>query len=160
MNTYELIDPKLKDYYIKGTKAVSIIVAIIAIIFAIFSLFYDAAKVLLILFATIELFFLTTWNINKKKYGNKLLFNNDKVVIVNCKGKIIKELSFYSLNAIYTDIAFDEYPRYNYRKCLVLYSNTQPYKNMEYSSFWDNLDMVIIQNPSLIEMISEKKGLN
>lgn len=39
--------------------------------------------------------------------------------------------------------------------------NTQPYKNMEYSFFWDNVGMVIIQNPSLIEIVSEKiRGLH
>lgn len=156
MTTYELIDHQLKEHYIKGYKIVSIVGAIISMALAIFSLFYDAAKVFLIITAIIEVVFLTTWNINKRKYGSKLLFNNDKIIIVDYKEEKIKEWILQSLNAKHINVAFDEYPRHNYKKCLVLYDNTQPYENMEYSSFWDNVGMVIIQNPSLIEIVSEK----
>ena len=157
MNTYELIDCQLKNYYINGYKIVFIIVAIISMILAILSLFYDVALAFLIIAAPVDLIFLTTWNVNKRKYSSKLLLNDDKIIIFDYKGRKIKEWDLCLLNASYTSVAFDEYPKHNYRRCLILYNNSaQPYKNMEYSSFWNSSDMVIIQNPSLIEIINEK----
>ena len=52
-------------------------------------------------------------------------------------------------------IAFNEYPKFSYKNCLVLYSNIEPYENMEYRSYWNDPNIAIIQNPELIENINK-----
>lgn len=55
----------------------------------------------------------------------------------------------------YVKIAFDEYPRFNFKSGLILYLNFEPYEKMEYSVYWDELNIVIIQNAELIDNINK-----
>ena len=53
----------------------------------------------------------------------------------------------------YVNIAFDQYPRFGFKRCLVLYSDSEPYENMEYSSYWNDSSFVIIQKSETIEIL-------
>ena len=153
---YDLIDKSLKDYYIKAYKYVFIVVLVLSIALGVLSLFATFAMPLFILAVIVDLVFLFTWRRNIPKYGGKLSCGNKAITVYNHKGLKIKEFSIDITNHSYLKIAFDEYPRYSYKKCLVFYTNIEPYEKMEYSSYWNDSNIVIIQNPSLIEIINSR----
>lgn len=153
---YDLIDKSSKDYYIKAHKCGFIVMLVLSIALGVLSFFATFAMPLLILAVIIDLVFLFTWRRNIPKYGGKLSCGNKAITVYNHKGLKIKEFPIEITNHSYLKIAFDEYPRYSYKKCLVFYNNIEPYEKMEYSSYWNDPNIVIIQNPSLIEMIDKK----
>ena len=153
---YDLIEKKLKNYYIIGHKYVFIICLSLSLTLGILSVFYNVALVFLVIFAIITLVFFITWNINRKKYGKKLLYVNGVITIYNHKNLKINDFKLDALKKKYMKIAFDECPRFSYKNCLVLYLNIEPYENMEYRSFWNNPNIVIIQNPELIDIINKQ----
>ena len=151
---YDLIDKNLKDYYIKGHKYVFLVGVFLSLTLSILSIFYIAALIsLAIIFLTISLIFFITWNKNKRKYGKKLSYNKDIITIYDYKNSKIKAFQIKNLKSSYLKIAFDEYPRFKYRSCLILYIDFEPYENMEYSSYWNESNVVIIQNSQLIDLI-------
>ena len=152
---YDLIDEKLKNYYIIGHKYVFIICLSLSLTFGILSVFYNVALVFLVIFAIITLTFFITWNINKKMYGKKLLYANGVITIYNHKNLKINDFKLDTLQKKNIKIAFNEYPKFSYKSCLVLYLNIEPYENMEYRSYWNDPNIVISQNPELIENINK-----
>ena len=152
---YNLIDKKLKDYYIKGHRYMFLACLCVSLVFSVLSIFYIVALVLLVIFAIITLIFFITWNINKKMYGKKLLCENDVITIYNHKNLKINDFKLDTLKKKNIKIAFNEYPKFSYKSCLVLYLNIEPYENMEYRSYWNDKNIVIIQNPELIENINK-----
>ena len=152
---YNLIDKKLKDYYIKGHRYMFLACLCVSLALSVLSIFYIVALVFLVIFAIITLIFFITWNINKKMYGKKLLFDNDVITIYNHNNLKIKDFKLDTLKKKNIKIAFNEYPKFSYKSCLVLYLNIEPYENMEYRSYWNDPNIVIIQNPELIENINK-----
>lgn len=161
---YDLIDKNLKDYYIKGHKCVFLVGLCLSLILGILSFFYTAALVLLVVFAVITLTFFITWNKNKKKYGKKLSFNNDTITIYDYKNFKINEFQIEDLNSSYMKISFDEYPRFSYKSCLILYTDFELHENMKPNTVWGKSqysllcsqpNVEIIQNPELIGIISK-----
>jgi|GEM_PF-3339383 len=161
---YDLIDKNLKDYYITAPKWAFLGSLCLSLILGVLSFFYTAALVLLVVFAVITLTFFITWNIHKKKYGKKLSFNNDTITIYDYKNFKINEFQIEDLNSSYMKISFDEYPRFSYKSCLILYTNFELHENMkprtvwdksEYSLLWSQPNVEIIQNPELIGIISK-----
>ncbi len=152
---YNLIDEKLRNYYIKGHKYTFITCLCVSLILSVLSIFYTITLALLVIFVIITLIFFMTWNKNKKKYGKKLFYDNNNIIIYDYKNFKISEFKIEYLKTSYIKIAFDEYPRFNYKSCLVIYNNFKPYENMEYSSFWNKSNIAIIQNSELIDIINK-----
>ena len=153
---YDLIDEKLKNYYIIAHKYVFIICLSLSLTFGILSVFYNVALVFLVIFAIITLIFFITWNINKKMYGKKLLYANGVITIYDHKNLKINDFKLDALKKKNIKIAFNYYPKFCYKNCLVLYSNIEPYENMEYRSYWNDPNIVIIQNTELIDNINKQ----
>ena len=153
---YDLIDNHLRDYYIKGTKYSFIAFLIATIGLGILSPFYDFTVVLSIVVAVPTLVFLFVWRRNKTKYENKLSCNDKTITVYNYKNQKVKEFKLDLMKSGYLKMAFDEYPRYSYKECLILYNDIELYENMEYSSYWNDSNMCIIQNPILIEMVEQR----
>lgn len=161
---YDLIDKNLKDYYITAPKWAFLGSLCLSLILGVLSFFYIAAQVLLVVFAVITLTFFITWNKNKKKYGKKLSFNNETITIYDYKNFKINEFQIEDLNSSYMKISFDEYPRFSYKNCLILYTDFELHENMkpstvwgksQYSLLWSQPNVEIIQNPELIGIISK-----
>ena len=150
---YDLIDERLKSYYITGHKCMFFSGLCLSLIFVALSVFYTVAVVFFVIFAIITLTFYITWNKNKKKYEKKLSYTENTITIYDHKNLIINEFKLDSLEKKQIKVAFDEYPKFNYINCLVMYIDFEPYENMEYSSFWNNSNVVIIQNSELIDKI-------
>ena len=153
---YDLIDKKLKNYYIKGHKYMFLVFLCMSLILSVLSIFYTVALVFLVIFVIITLIFFITWNKNKKKYGKKLTYDNNVITIYDYKDFKINEFQIENLKSTYIKIAFDEYPRFNLKSCFIIYNNFEPYENMEYSSFWNESKIAIIQNSELIDIINKK----
>ena len=151
MVTYDLIDSRLKDYHIKGHKYVCLISFILIIVLIFLSDLSVAIVVLLPVITLVNIVFFITYNINRRKYGKKLSFCNGIITVYDYKNHKIKELHIDTMKYRYLNVAFIyERPRC-YQKCLVLYENIVLYENMEYSSYWNDSEIVIIQNPQLID---------
>lgn len=150
---YDLIDKNLKNYYIKGHKYMFLIGLSLSLVLIILSIFYIVALVYLVICVIITSIFFITWNKNKRKYGKRLSYTNDAILIYNYKNIKINEFKMEYLKKKYIKIAFDECPRFNFKNCLILYLNFEPYENMEYSSYWNDSNIVIIQNSELINNI-------
>ena len=88
-------------------------------------------------------------------YGKKLLYANGVITIYDHKNLKINDFKLDELKKKNIKIAFNEDHKFSYKNCLVLYSNIEPYENMEYRSYWNDPNIVIIQNPELIENINK-----
>lgn len=152
---YDLIDKNLKDYYIKGHKYMFLVGIFLSLILSVLSVFYILVLIFLVISVIISLIFFITWSKNKRKYGKKLSYNNDVITIYDYKNLKIKEFQIEYLKSKYMKIAFDKYPRLSYKNCLIIYINFEPYENMEYSSYWNESNVAIIQNSQLIDMINK-----
>ena len=155
---HNLIDKDLRDYHIKSHKYISLAGMFFSLALGILSAFYMVATVFLAIIVIVSLVCFATWSKNKKIYGNKLSFVNDVIVIYDYKNSKIKEISIEHCRIDYIKIAFNQYPRYSYKSCLVIYNNFELYENMEYVSHWNEPDIVIIQNPQLIDIIKNVYG--
>ena len=155
MKMYDLIDNHLKNYYIKGTKYCFVAFLIATIVLGVLSPFYNFAAVLCIVIAVPALVLLFVWRRNKTKYENKLSCNDKTVIIYNYKNQKVREIKLDLMKRSYLSIAFDFAKGYSYQKCLILHNGIEPYENMEYSSYWNDSNMLIIQNPVLIKMIEQ-----
>lgn len=147
---YELIDKELKKYYIDGCKYMFLACLCVSLILGVLSIL-----VLSVIFAIIALVFCISWNLNKKIYGKKLLYTNDTIKIYNYKNIKIDEFKLKTLKKNYLNVAFNYYPKFSFKRCLVLSIDFDPYDNMEYRSFWNNSKIVIVQNSELIVHINE-----
>ena len=150
-----LIDKELQTYYITAHKYISIISFAITVVLIILSIFYLFALVFL---STVTAFicvtFFITYRTNKNKYGRKICCVGESLIICDYKGKKIRRLDMGSLKKDYLQIAFDYgRPRYIYKQCLILHNNFKLYEHMEYSSYWNNYNLVIIQNQKTIETL-------
>ena len=152
---YELIDKELKKYYIDGHKYMFLACLCVSLILGVLSIFYTLTLVLSVIFAIIALIFCISWNSNKKIYGKKLLYTNDTIKIYNYKNIKIDEFKLKTLKKNYLNVAFNYYPKFSFKRCLVLSIDFDPYDNMEYRSFWNNSKIVIIQNSELIVHINK-----
>ena len=150
---YDLIDKKLKNDYIVVFKYMFIIWLSISLVLGVLGIFYNEALAFFVIFAIITLVFFIKWNKHKYMYGKKLLYANDVITIYNHKNLKINEFKLVSFKSTYMKIAFDEYPRFNYRNCLVLYKDFEPYKDMEYRSYWNDPNIIIVQNPELVDVL-------
>ena len=150
---YDLIDNHLKSYYIKARKCVFFVGIALVIIFGIFSLFYPLLIIFLPIALTIDIIFLFSWRINNRKYGNKISYDKGTLIVYNYKGLKLREFRCEAMKTAYLQIAFNEYPKHTYRKCLVIYKDIELYENMEYDSYLNDPNIIIIQNPFIIEMI-------
>ena len=147
---YELIDKELKKYYIDGYKYMFLACLCVSLILGVLSIL-----VLSVIFAIIALVFCISWNLNKKIYGKKLLYTNDTIKIYNYMNIKIDEFKLKTLKKNYLNVAFNYYPKFSFKRCLVLSIDFDPYDNMEYRSFWNNSKIVIVQNSELIVHINE-----
>ena len=149
---YDLIDQELKSYYIVAYKYMFLIslglclsFIITAFIIMAFSELYTAMFAFSVIFAIVSLIFFISWNINKKKYGNKISYTDDVITIYDYNNLKVKEFKLKHIKKKHLKVGFDhKCPLIIFRSCLVLYLNSEPRENMEYSSYWN--DYVIIQN--------------
>ena len=95
---YDLIDQELKSYYIVAHKYVFLIslglclsLIITAFIIMAFSELYTAMFAFSVIFAIVSLIFFISWNINKKKYGNKISYTDDVITIYDYNNLKVKE---------------------------------------------------------------------
>ena len=163
---YDLIEKKRKVFFIVANKYlffISLCSLFIFIIMAVVewynsSTLYIAAIAFAILSAACALTFFITWKKHKVKYGLKLSINDDIITVFDYQNLPIKEFHFGCLNKKYVKVAFDEIKRSEDRNCLVLYaeySDFEPYENMLYGEYWNDPNVIIIQDPELIEMINK-----
>lgn len=152
---YELIDEKLKKYYINYRKCVFLIGIFLVFVLAILSFFNSIAIIFMLIMLMLDMVFLLSWLINRKKYGNKLSYYNGIITVYKYNGLKLREFKYDSMKTKFMQIAFDEYPKFSYKKCLIIFSDMEPYENMEYRSYAQHPQFIIIQNPFLIKMIND-----
>lgn len=158
MFKYNLLGNELENYYIKAHKIICIICACLVVLLSFFSFFWGYMLVLAGLTMLIGLAFFISYRQNIKKYGDKLSFENGIITIFDYKNRKKIELSLDAMEHCYLNVAFDYgRPRYIYKNCLVLYDNEKirKYLNLNkkvnYSLYWENNKIIIIQNDAAIE---------
>ena len=100
--------------------------------------------------------FLFSWIGGRNTYGNSISVEDGIITIYNYKKNKLREFELNSMEKTYLQITFPwrPSPKYTSKKCLILYKNFEPYENMEYGSYWNDPNVIIIQNPLLIEKIN------
>lgn len=153
---YDLIDEHLQAIYIKTFKWMSIITLILLpILIGLAVLFLNViVKVIIIVLASIDCVLLVIGIIKYKqniiKYKNRIKIENNSLYLENYQGK--QELYFDIKNIKYNfiSVGFKVNLKMVYKKCLVVYQNIDVYKKMKYSDYFDNKNIIIIQNKKAI----------
>ena len=155
MEMYNLIDNELREYYIVAHKYICVISLIIFVVLSIVSIINIFIFALASVFFFISLLFFVTYTLNKNAYGKKLSLCNNTVCVFDHKNNKIVEFELNTINSCYLSVGFDnKNPRFVYKKCLIFYNEKiEPYDEMEYRSFKNCKDLVIIQNPNLISYL-------
>ncbi|MCI5938804.1 MAG: hypothetical protein SOU07_06235 [Bacilli bacterium] len=152
---YDLIDKKTQKYYILAHKYLLLIFSMLSVMLGILTIFIFILLYFFIISISLSFIFLITTEKNKRKYANRFFYNDEKIIIYNYKNKKIKEIKIELVKCQYIKVAFDEFPKFNYKNCLIIYYDFEPYENMEYSSYWNANNIIIIQNQQSIDMIKK-----
>lgn len=156
MKTYDLIEKELKEYYIAAQKWCFIISSVILLLFVVLAFFYTFAQALLFVCVPISLTFYITYLTGRQRYGKTLRLSDGIVSIYDYKNNLVDEYRLDETSCCYLNVAFDHgRPIRIYKRCLIFYKNIELYENMEYSTYWNDSELVIIQNPQLIEVIEK-----
>lgn len=158
MPKYNLFE-KEKTENIVANKVICIILFCITIILFITAfvfnpvIFYFASMSIILSFIL-----LISYLLCRKQFGRKISisFDNKKLFVYSYSNKKIKEIILNEMLYSFVNIVFYEYRRravcYN---CLVFHKNIELYNEMEYRSYWNDPNLLIIQNPILIKKLSE-----
>ena len=154
--TYNLLD-KERTWRIIGCKVMSIMfLCITVILFIVATLFNHVIFYIASLSALVFLIFLITHLVLKKILGRKISFSGNVITVYSYGNKKIREHLVNEMYCAYIDILFNEYrSSFDSFKCLVFYKDIEVYNEMEYQSYWYEPNMLIVQNPVLIEKLLE-----
>ena len=81
----------------------------------------------------------------------KLTIKDDEIIVYDYKNNKIQEIKVSDTKVAFIDVVFLEHPGYKHRKCMIVYIDFEPYDGMEYRSYWNKPNVLIIQNSKLIE---------
>ena len=153
---YDLLDKDLREYYIPAHKWCFISWGLLSVVLGVVSFFNNGGIVLAIMAMLVTLVFFVTWNVNKRRYGNTLLYKGGIIKIYNYKNMMLREYTIDSMQSCYVLVGFPApYGRFTYKKCLILYNDVEIYDKMEYPSYWKDPEMIIMENPQLIEVMDK-----
>ena len=157
MRYYTLLDKKWLNYYISGSKCAFFVFSAISIVLATLAFFNPFVIYLCFISLFVALLFLLTYFAHRKKYGRKVLIKEKMLEVCNAQQKLIYTLSLTEVMHIQQAILFSG-PRsigFTQENCLVIYRiGADVYENMEYRSYWNDKDILIVQNPKLITTLT------
>lgn len=151
LQLYNAFDKELLDYYIKAPKVIACIFSAISIIFLliafcdlVFLYFFGIALI-------ITLIFVFTYLSHTKKYGNKIAILEDELKIYSIHNVLLYSFKKDSCKQTNQIVLFDG-PRASFIKkhCLIFYQDEDIGAEIEYRSYWNVKNVLIIQNPDLI----------
>lgn len=154
---YDLIDKELKSYFISAQKYMFLFFSFVSFVFVILLLFNKSAGNILFLvpFAITAFTFLMTWTVDKKMYGKKIGINDDEIIVYDYKSRRIQEFKIGEINKALIDVSFLRGYVHIKRKCMIIYIDFEPYEDMEYRSYWNEENVLIIQNNETIEILQK-----
>lgn len=156
MKFYDVIDKDLKYFPFYDWKAI-IVIGIIFIASLIASLFYMYMLIVAGVVFILLIVFCFSCIYVRYFYWNKVYLKDYKIFVCNYKGKLLKEVNLKKISYCFNTIGFPRHGFYHcWKKCLLLYSDIEIYDKMEYESYWNDSNILIIQNPELISIIEEK----
>lgn len=153
---YDLIDKELKTCYVTFPKYMFLFFSFVSFVFGILLLFNKSAGIILFLvyFAIIAFAILVAWTVNKKRFGKKISINDDEIIVYDYKSRRIQEFKIGEINKVFIDVSFDRGGWNINRKCMIIYIDFEPYEDMEYRSYWNEANVLIIQNNETIEILN------
>lgn len=152
----DLVDCEIKNQQIRVQKICFFGWMIVIGILLVFAFFYPIMMSFVLILAPVDILFLFYWIGGRNTYGNSISVADGIITIYNYKKNKLREFELNSMEKTYLQITFPwrPSPKYTSKKCLILYKNFEPYENMEYGSYWNDPNVIIIQNPLLIEKIN------
>ena len=162
MYSYNLFDNEI----LKHKKICLIIMSIIAICLFIFALIItltiEKGFYLLIIFSILDFIILGMYYLIYRKYSIKIKIN-DKNLDVYIKNKYKRTFNLQEFKFIEKDVVIFSSEEYNNKiisPCLILYRNIELYDLMEYQSYWNENEILIIQNKELIDKVLKLTNSN
>lgn len=163
MYSYNLFDNEI----LKHKKICLIIMSIIAICLFIFALIItltiEKGFYLLIIFSILDFIILGMYYLIYRKYSIKIKIN-DKNLDVYIKNKYKRTFNLQEFKFVEKDVVIFSSEEYNNNKiispCLILYRNIELYDLMEYQSYWNENEILIIQNKELIDKVLKLTNSN
>ena len=155
MKYYNLIDKKiLKENKIDfiGLGIVSVVLFIIGFIAL---LTIENGIYVLGVFCIMDIVILLPYYFAYRKYLVKVKLN-DSIIDVYINGKYKRQFDLKSFNIIKKEVAITFKSRYRNQiisSCLIVYRDIELYDLMEYPSYWNEDNILIIQNKELIDEI-------
>ena len=162
MYSYNLFDNEI----LKHKKICLIIMSIIALCLFIFALIItltiEKGFYLLIIFSILDFIILGMYYLIYRKYSIKIKIN-DKNLDVYIKNKYKRTFNLQEFKFIEKDVVIFSSEEYNNKiisPCLILYRNIELYDLMEYQSYWNENEILIIQNKELIDKVLKLTNSN
>lgn len=155
MKYYNLIDKKiLKENKIDfiGLGIVSVVLFMIGFIAL---LTIENGIYVLGVFCIMDIVILLPYYFAYRKYLVKVKLN-DSIIDVYINGKYKRQFDLKSFNVIKKEVAITLKSRYRNQiisSCLIVYRDIELYDLMEYPSYWNEDNILIIQNKELIDEI-------
>ena len=163
MYSYNLFDNEILEH----KKICLIIMSIIALCLFIFALIItltiEKGFYLLIIFSILDFIILGMYYLIYRKYSIKIKIN-DKNLDVYIKNKYKRTFNLQEFKFVEKDVVIFSSEEYNNNKiispCLILYRNIELYDLMEYQSYWNENEILIIQNKELIDKVLKLTNSN
>ena len=155
---FDLIEKELKEYYITDLKIGIILFLVASFVLSMLSFFEKSWFIIAIILFCVVILLFVLLNYNKKKYGKKVFIDNQDLIVYNYYGKKERTIILKDVNSCILNVGFEyRAPYIIYKECILLYLNLdfELYEKMEYRSYWKDKNLLIIQNPLLIDEIKK-----
>ena len=155
MKYYNLIDKKILKENKIDFIGLGIVSAILFIIGFIALLTIENGIYVLGVFCIMDIVILLSYYFAYRKYLVKVKLN-DSIIDVYINGKYKRQFDLKSFNVIKKEVAITLESRYRNQiisSCLIVYRDIELYDLMEYPSYWNEDNILIIQNEELIDEI-------
>lgn len=160
---YNLFDEEKVFDSTKLSKYIVFVISLICLSFLIIYLFTLNLIYIVLFFALVlgDVLMLFRWFLYKQMYARKITIETDSLKLFSTNNKAIRQYNISDIKAEKREMVFNNGPYSDYSKyaktakcvCLVLYKDIELYENMEYISYWNDENMLIIQNPELISKL-------
>ncbi len=164
-----LFDEKTREDFITNNKYPRIISFVLGLVCLVLSFFVDdvewsrickiSSLTLFCLWISTVLLSIHMW----RKHARKILIENDGITLYTSGGKLYHKYLFSEYKSAKRIIAIEEpgpvYTRCSredvYKETIVLYRDMELYEGMEYRSYWNDKNILFIQNPEAIAEVEK-----
>lgn len=160
MDIYSVFDREILDDRIRWPYYLSCFFLTVSVVLLACSFIATAIVYLFAVILFVSLIFIAVYMSGKKMYGYKASIKDGEMHIYSINQKLLRTLDLNKVRFARKTVILVQggVSRQEIKKeCLILYGDKEISDEIEYRSYWNNKDVLIIQNQELIHIVEDIK---